>query len=255
MQPSRLAGALLITCGLMDLILNAVLLAALTAPVLVALLALSKERRWAPALLVLGLIALDDLAVTLPYWAGPLDIFGGNWNWDGKMYSLLWALAFIAFGPLSRKEAGVTFRQRPGSIRAAVLATVALTAASFGLGLLFGGGPPDVETVAFQLTMPGLAEEIVYRGVLIGLLHRALPSGGLAARVGPALITAVAFGLVHGLSVKEGVPSFEGLFFSYTFVGGLAYGWLRERTGSVAFPILAHSLGNTIALVGASIAG
>ncbi|GAB5518397.1 MAG: hypothetical protein RhofKO_06480 [Rhodothermales bacterium] len=238
-----------------DLILNAALLAALTAPILVVALALARKRHWVPALLMLGLIALDDLAVTLPYWAGPLDIFGGTWNWDGKAYSLLWALVFIAFGPLSREESGLTLHQRTGSIRAAIFTTVALTAASFGLGVLFGGGPPDAETVAFQLTMPGLAEEIVYRGVLIGLLHRALPGNSLVGRVGPTLITAVAFGLVHGLSVEDVAPSFEWLFFSYTFVGGLAYGWLREQTGSVAFPILAHSLGNTIALVGASITG
>ncbi|MEL7363209.1 MAG: hypothetical protein AAFN13_14135, partial [Bacteroidota bacterium] len=79
----------------MDLLLNAVFLAALTAPVLLLVLAAARERRWAPALLVLGLVALDDLAVTLPYWAGPLDVFGGNWNWDGKAYSLGWALAFV----------------------------------------------------------------------------------------------------------------------------------------------------------------
>ena len=239
----------------MDLVLNAVFLAALTAPVLFVVLAAARARRWAPALLVLGLIALDDLAVTLPYWSGPLNVFGGSWNWDGKAYSLAWALAFAWFGPLSREECGLTLRQRPGSIRPAALATAALTAASFGLGLLFGGGAPDLETVAFQLTMPGLAEEIVFRGVLIGLLHRALPGDGFAARIGPVLITAVAFGLVHGLSVEGGVPSFDGLHFAYTFLGGLAYGWLRERTGSVAFPVLAHSLGNTIALVGATIAG
>ena len=239
----------------MDLVLNAVLLSALTAPLLLAVLAAARERRWAPGLLVLGLVALDDLAVTLPYWGGALDVFGGSWNWDGKAYSLGWALAFVAFGPLSTEEAGLTLRQRAGSVRAAALATAALTAASFGLGVLFGGGPPDAETIAFQLTMPGLAEEVVFRGVLIGLLHRALPGGGLAARVGPTLVTAVAFGLVHGLSVEGGIPSFEWLFFSYTFAGGLAYGWLRERTGSVAFPVLAHSLGNSVALVGGAIAG
>lgn len=239
----------------MDLVLNAVLLAALTAPVLLLVLVFGRERRWAPALLVLGLLALDDLAVTLPYWAAPFDAFGGDWNWDGKLYSLGWALAFVSAGPLSLEEAGLTLRQRAGSVRGAALATAALTVASFGLGVVFGGDPPDAETVAFQLTMPGLAEEVVFRGVLIGLLHRALSGGGLSARVGPTLVTAVAFGLVHGLSVSDGAPAFEWLFFSYTFVGGLAYGWLRERTGSVAFPVLAHSLGNTVALFGASAAG
>lgn len=239
----------------MDLLANAALLALLTAPVVIATMLAARERRWAPALLALGLIALDDLAVTLPYWAGPLNFVGGAWNWDGKLYSLVWALAFVAFGPLTRQEAGLTLRQRPGSLRPALLALVVLTAASFGLGLAFGGGWPDAETVAFQFTMPGLAEEIVFRGVLIGLLHRAFTGDGLPARWGPTLVTAVAFGAVHGLSVQEGVTSFEWLYFSYTFVGALAYGWLRERTGSVAFPVAAHALGNTVALVGGAITG
>ena len=128
-------------------------------------------------------------------------------------------------------------------------------AASFGIGMFFGGGAPDAETVAFQLTAPGLAEEIVYRGVYIALLHRALPSVDGARRGWPVIITAVAFGLWHGLSVREGAVSFDALSASFPFVGGLAYGWLRERTGSVAFPVVAHSLGNTAALVGAAIAG
>ncbi len=240
----------------MDIISNAALLALLTAPLVAFALWTDRERRWVPAVLFLGLLAFDDLLTSLPHAGGGiLNVLPGAWNWEGKTLSLIWAVAFVAFGPLSATESGLTLRQRAGSVRPALLATLALTAASFGIGTLFGGGPPDAETVAFQLTAPGLAEEIAYRGVFIGLLHRVLPSADGAQRWWPVIITAVAFGLWHGLGVRDGAVSFDTLSASFPLIGGLAYGWLRERTESVAFPILAHNLGNTAALVGAAVVG
>lgn len=239
----------------MDLVTNACLLALLTAPLVALALWSARDRRWAPAALFLGLLALDDLLTSLPQAVGALDVVPGAWNWEGKALSLAGALAFVALGPLTTGEAGLTLRRRAGSVRPALLATLALTAASFGLGLLFGGGPPEAETVAFQLTAPGLAEEVAYRGVFIGVLHRALPSADGARCWWPVVVTAVTFGLWHGLGIQDGAVSFDTLSASFPLVGGLAYGWLRERTGSVAFPVVAHNLGNTAALVGAALAG
>lgn len=208
----------------------------------------SRDRRWAWAALFLGLLALNDLAVGLPHVLPVLRI-DGDWNWTGKILCTLWALAFLALGPLAFPEAGVTLRQQAGSLRPALLATFAFTAASFGIGLAFGGGSFDAETLAFQLTMPRIAEEIVYRGVFIALLHRALPSPTGAARWWPVVLTAVAFGLWHGLSV-DGRVGFDWLSASFPLVGGFAFGWIRERTVSVLVPALAHNLGNSAALVG-----
>lgn len=233
----------------MDYVANAGLLALATAPFVAAALWASPERRWAWAALFLGLLALDDLAVSVAHAVPALRI-GAEWNWTGKLVCTGWALAFVALGPLSRGEAGVTLRQRPGSVRPALVATLAVAAVSFGIGAAFGGGPFGAETLAFQLTMPGVAEELVYRGVLLAVLHRAVPSATGAARWGPVVVTSVAFGLWHGLGVDGGAVSFDALSASFPFAGGLAFGWLRERTGSVLFPTLAHNTGNTAALVG-----
>ena len=242
----------------MDSVATAALLALLTAPLVALALWTSPERRWAPALLFLGLLALDDLATSLPRAVSALNVIPGAWNWEGKGFSLLWALAFVALGPLSAREAGLTLGQRAGSLHPALLATLGLTAASFGIGAAFaafGGGLPSAETVAFQLTMPGLAEEVVYRGVFIGVLHRALPLRAGWRAGWPVVVTSVAFALWHGLGVDGGAVSFDAFSASFPLVGGLAYGWLRERTGSVAFPVVAHNAGNTAALVGAALVG
>lgn len=239
----------------MDLITNAALLALLVAPLVALALGTSRERRWGPAALFLALLAFDDLLTALPSAVDALDVVPGQWNWEGKALGLAGALAFVALGPLTATDAGLTLGQRRGSGRPALLATLGLTALSFGLGLLFGGGASGAETVAFQLTMPGLAEEVAYRGVFVALLHRALPWADGARRWWPVVVTAGAFGVWHGLSVRDGAVSFDALAASFPFVGGLAYGWLRERTGSVAVPVVAHNLGNTAALVGAALAG
>ena len=230
----------------MDSLLSTVWLVALTVPALALALFLDPKRRWTWALLFLGLLALDDLATILPRFVPALRIAGADWNWSGKIASIVWAALFVALGPLTRAEVGMVLRQRAGSLGPALLATLGLTAASFCIGLAFGGGVFDRETLAFQLTMPGLAEELVYRGVFIGVLHRALPTRGWA----PVVVTAVAFGLWHGVGVAEGSFSFDWLSASFPFLGGLAYGWLRERTDSIVFPILAHNLGNTAAFAG-----
>lgn len=239
----------------MDYILNASVFALLVTPLVALALWTSNERQWGPAALFISLLALDDLATILPLAFDALDVVGGRWNWEGKVLSAAWAVLFLALGSVSFREAGVTLHQRNGSVRPAVLATLALTAASFGIGVAFGGGSFRAETLAFQLTMPGLAEELVYRGVFIALLHQALytdPSTRTndAGRRWPVVITAVAFGAWHGLSVDAGQVGFDALAASFPFIGGLAYGWLRERTGSLLFPVLAHNAGNTDAFLG-----
>ena len=234
----------------MDLLLNAAWLALLTAPLVLLALCLQPARRWIPALLFLLLLGLDDLATTLPFAFPALKVPGADWNWSGKACSIVLSAGVVVLGVLSRQEAGLQLRQKAGSVRPAGWALLAFTALSFGIGWAFGGGSWDAETPAFQLTMPGLAEEIAYRGVFIGLLHRAFPGEGRVARWAPVLVTAVAFGLWHGLGVSDGYLTFDAFPALFPLLGGLAYGWLRERTGSVLVPILAHNAGNTAAVFG-----
>jgi membrane protease YdiL (CAAX protease family) len=59
------------------------------------------------------------------------------------------------------------------------------------------------------------------------------------------IIISLLFGLVHGVSLTAQLEwrfdLFEGLF---TVFSGFLLGWLRERSGSLLFPIAAHNLGN-----------
>ncbi|MGB3544556.1 lysostaphin resistance A-like protein [Rubrivirga sp.] len=233
----------------MDHVLNAGLLALLVSPLVALALATSRSNRWRPALAFLALLALDDLLTVGAFLVPSLGVFGGDWNWEGKVLSVIGSLVIVAMSSLSWREVGATLRQREGSVRPAIIATALFTAFSFGIGLAFDGGPFDLETLAFQLSMPGIAEELAYRGVLFALLVRSFGEDSWW----PVAITSVAFSIWHGFGVEDGVASFDWLSASFPFLGGIAYGWLRHKTGSILFPTVAHNLGNTAALVGGAL--
>jgi uncharacterized protein len=114
-----------------------------------------------------------------------------------------------------------------------------------GFGLLFQPGPASLGTLAFQATMPGLAEEIAYRGILPALLL------GLTGRQAPdatpwtvVIATALLFGIWHGLRYMDGTFSFEPLAALTPLIGGIAAGGLRFKTGSLLIPVLGHALAN-----------
>ncbi|WP_426516360.1 CPBP family intramembrane glutamic endopeptidase [Diaminobutyricibacter sp. McL0618] len=77
------------------------------------------------------------------------------------------------------------------------------------------------------LILAGVAEELLFRGILYGWLRGYLPAWAVI------LITSVAFALEHGFYPIL-LPL--GLFF------GLGLGWLRERSGSILPGLVVHVL-------------
>jgi membrane protease YdiL (CAAX protease family) len=99
-----------------------------------------------------------------------------------------------------------------------------------------------------------LVEELLFRGVLLGLLQRLLSAGR-------ALVAcSVVFGLWHLLPVWRGggagdlgggsIGAVAGTFVA-TFVAGLGFGWLRQRSGSLLAPVLAHIGTNSVTFTAA----
>lgn len=77
--------------------------------------------------------------------------------------------------------------------------------------------------------LPGVCEELLFRGAVLGLLERS--GNRRLANVGQALL----FGIAHGMAVR--LP--------WTFVFGLVLGWIRQRTDSLWPTIVLHTLFNT----------
>ncbi len=193
------------------------------------------------AALVLGMDdLLTGLASSVPGWA----LLGGNWNWSGKLYSLVLSIVVILALRIDRRAVGLVWEQRtPWLSVVSVLGFIAWGAA---LGLVFRPGEADAETLAFQVSMPGLAEELMVRGVIPALLlgalwRRPLPDG----RYWPVIVaTSLIFGIWHSAGYSNGQFRFDLMSGLFPFIGSLAGGWLRFRTGSLLVPVLGHGLAN-----------
>lgn len=85
----------------------------------------------------------------------------------------------------------------------------------------------------FVVTLGPLCEELAFRGFLLPLLTRSL--GGSTGIV----LTAVPFALLHGVQYKW---SWQILLLVLT--AGIAFGWVRYRTGSTASAAALHSTYN-----------
>jgi uncharacterized protein len=201
-------------------------------------------------------IGLDDIATSLASITPHANLLGGGWNWDGKVFSLVLSAFVIVLFKLDRHAVGLTLVQKNAG--ASLIGLVAFTLASFSLGFVFKPSVPNLETIAFQLTMPGLAEELAYRGlapaILLGLFSKKNDECELNTTSWVVIvITATAFGLWHGLSFKNFELSFNAMSVLFPLLGGIAYGWLRFKSGSLLLPVLAHGLGNTVFLIPSSL--
>jgi membrane protease YdiL (CAAX protease family) len=104
-----------------------------------------------------------------------------------------------------------------------------------------------------------LAEELVFRGVILGLASRA------RTRPRALALSALAFGLWHvGAALHPERQRATGDVIGHqlaptpvvvvgdvvaTTIGGLGFGWLRLRSNSVVAPVLAHTAVNASAYV------
>ena len=225
--------------------------------ILVALLLVKENRRPIYAGLFLVGYLGARLVNQLPFFLG---FFPENlqFNWYGHVLMIVWVLAFVWISPLKAKEVGFTLKQRPGTVLPAVLVSIGVIVFKGGVTALFGGGAPDgipTETLLFQITMPPLAQEFLFSGLLLSLIMIAL--GGPEDNqdfdwgqvcVLAVIVTALSHGLKFGYRLDAG---FQFMFvpFLTPFLGKLVYGWLRLETGSLLFPVLAYSLSNLVVLL------
>ncbi|MGX7895343.1 CPBP family intramembrane glutamic endopeptidase, BDIM_20840 family [Tsuneonella sp. HG222] len=216
------------------------------------LLGLADRRNFAPRWLLaaLGLVLLNDALLTNLYGLLP-DVVGGNWNWQGKLLALLASLAVAASPAFGLRAVGVTSRQAPGSMRAAIPVAVLYVLFFLAIALAFPGEGATAEDAAFQLTMPGLEEELFYRGLLLVAFDRALRGRKrfLGVEWGwGAILSSLAFGLAHAFGISDGSVSLDWMTLGLTAIPSLLAVWLVYRTGSLLLPVLLHNFGNSIGL-------
>lgn len=205
--------------------------------------------RW--LLVAAGLVLLNDVALTNAYGRLP-NLLGGDWNWQGKLLALAATLAIASLPAFGWRASGLTVRQAPGDLRPVLAVCAAYVAVFVALALAFPSEPASGETIAFQLTLPGLEEEPFYRGVLLLALGRAFVGRWRFLGVDwswGAVLSCVLFGLAHAFGFSKGAFHFDALTMLLTAGPSLIAVWLALRTRSVLAPILLHNFGNAIGLL------
>jgi membrane protease YdiL (CAAX protease family) len=117
----------------------------------------------------------------------------------------------------------------------------------FGLG--GGDGGVSVEFLVYQLTIPGIAEELFYRALIQPSLNQVFGHRWrvLGAKVGWGwVVTSVVFWAVHAFRLEEQRLFFYWPTVTMQLIAGLAYGWIRERCDSIVPAIAAHNLVNVV---------
>lgn len=194
------------------------------------------------------LVAVNDALLTRGYGTIP-NLIGGGWNWEGKLLALAATLVIASLPAFGWRRSSLTFRQAPGSLKAALPVLAFYCAFFLAVAIVFPNEPAGREDVAFQLTMPGLEEEAFYRGILLFALDRAFT--GRVRLLGVdwgwgAVLSCLLFGLAHAFGFSNGHFSFDPLTMALTALPSFVAVWLRLRTGSLLLPVVAHNFGNIV---------
>lgn len=192
---------------------------------------------------------INQISINLPFIFPELRIFNwnSNWNWVGKIYTIIGSILFLMlYRKYPLKDYFLTFKQGNKFFIKGILIIVSLLILKTTQMFLASTKLLNWETLFYQFSMPGIDEEIAYRGIMLGLLTKILKSKNLILN-SPVWITAILFGFAHGLSLTT---EFSILFniqpFLRTLIYGLIWGWITIKSGSILLALISHNLGNGI---------
>lgn len=180
-----------------------------------------------------------------------------SYNWMGKLFSIIVSILFIIvsrkyLSELSLENCNLSMASRRRAIKTTIISITALLAILIYVLIKFTKDSRsfDLETLLFQLTMPGLEEELTFRGIYLGLLNLAFVKKVkvLGGEFGLGLmITSVLFGLMHAMQISFST-GFAFSLFSFVLTGSIGFclGVMAESTGSLVLPIVSHNLYNAI---------
>ncbi|PSL49921.1 CAAX prenyl protease-like protein [Chitinophaga niastensis] len=193
-----------------------------------------------------GLLSLGG-GLQLLYW--PLL----NYNWLGKIFSLVVTLAILPV--IIRTERPYTAI----GMRMTVIPRYLLLCLIMGGALLLikayinyaqaTSEHVTVERFLYQASLPGLQEELLYRGVYLWLIQSALRKhdpDGTERPVFEMIFISLLFGLGHGLAMNyKAQIHLDISVFAMASISGFVYTWIRIKSGSLLLPVLFHNLINT----------
>lgn len=208
----------------------------------------NKNKESLKIVLVFSLFVIaHNILLYLPLEYKELRLFNERWNWTGKIFSIIGSIAFVLFyRKFELKDYYLTFAQNKSFLKKGTIIIFSLFLIVSVLAIVFHKPLAwSTETIMYQLTMPGFGEEIAYRGIMLGLLVQILKPSKQYIPHMAILITALLFGMAHGLKLNDSYElSFRSFAFFNTLILGILWGWLTMRSNSIALATVSHNLGN-----------
>lgn len=184
-----------------------------------------------------------------------LGFLGLKFAWVGKILSLCLSLVVI-FSVSKSERVAMGFTTKTNSknqLMSGIFIFLGFLAFDFIFKMILfpKGAAFDLETFAFQMTMPGLTEELFCRGILFWLLDKAFVPNwnfkGVKFGWGFVIVT-VLFAVAHGVVLTNNYEfKFDLITILYlTLISSLSVGILRKLSGNIIFPITGHNAINTM---------
>ena len=211
------------------------------------------NNKWKHLLLFASYYFFYLFLLAIPNLFPALRIVESAWNWSGKLYAITGSISFyLLFRKAFPQHNYITFKQKNNALKPKFYAIVIIFFVSAGLACFsVNKSETRLEYFLFQFTMPGLDEELAFRGIMLGLLSNSLKSKiylGSRSLGNPALtITSILFAAGHSFSIDGNWVFYQNWFeFINMFAIGLLLGWMTVKSGSILMSILVHDLINIL---------
>ena len=229
---------------MVGLLLYEAFILVLTTGLILVVSPFASERRIAPLGAFVVLSLLDALCLLVPLLNGWRI---GQWNWIGKFASIALGFAAILLLQLKNTELGLILpRSRRSWLASAAGLLIGLLLTTLFV-LLFGPNPkPDLPTLAYEATMPGIDEELWFRGVYMALLVRGFPRVRfeMPRWMGPLVITSLQFTAVHVVTLDHGHLGLSMMAALSVLPFGILLAATRVASGSLLGGVLTHNVTN-----------
>ena len=235
----------------MDLIVYETFILLLTVGLVSIASPLATERRVGPLVAFVAIAMMQTAVLVIP---PALGWRVGHWNWTGKLASVVTGLAVLPLLRLTRREVGLVLpRGRSGWVRSLLGLVVGLLLIAVFV-LVSGPNPrPGAETIAYQATMPGLDEELAFRGVSMALLARGYPAVrfGLPVWTLPVAVTTLHFTMGHVVTIEHGHLGWAIGAAPFVLPMGLLLALIRVASSSLLGSVVTHNAVNVAGYVAA----
>lgn len=207
-------------------------------------------KKWTPLIALLFVFLINESLLSLgSSWE--LKLFPHlAYNWLGKLLSLLFLSGYML---LFHKTDISALRINLPRLKPEQLRTLLMIAA----GLLLFKLLPNIlqsdkevvntERFLYEATLPGLAEELAFRGVYLFLFLRHHPTAAKSpfSFTADMVFICLLFAIPHALHLND-LPAihFDIFYFASTFISSFFYMALLRCSGSLVIPIVLHNLVN-----------